>query len=131
MLDSSNELYRTTLIAMLVAVGMLLFVSASAAEEPEPPGLQPLPDAAPDIEDENVADALEQDPGILGAGSTVIEEIRLRGRIVMFKVIPQGAAPYYLVDRDGDGDFDTRFNEFNRDHFDTEIIIPRWKIKTW
>ncbi|MDH3690323.1 MAG: DUF2782 domain-containing protein [Gammaproteobacteria bacterium] len=119
------------MIAVLVSTVMLAFVSARATEETEPPDLQPLPDAAPDIKDEGVPDAIQKELDTLVSSPNVVEEIRLRGRIYMLKVTPQGAPPYYLVDRDGDGNFDTRFNEFDRDQFDTKVTIPRWKIKTW
>ena len=44
----------------------------------------------------------------------------------MIKVIPKKGIPYFLVDSDGDGNFDVRRNEL-----DEELLIPQWILFRW
>jgi len=55
-----------------------------------------------------------------------IEEFRAQGRVYMIKVTPSKGKPYFLVDADGDGEFDVRRNEL-----DPDLMIPSWVILKW
>ncbi|MDH5378823.1 MAG: DUF2782 domain-containing protein [Gammaproteobacteria bacterium] len=55
-----------------------------------------------------------------------IEEFRKAGQLFMIKVTPRKGKPYFLVDADGDGDFDRRVTEFS-----PKMLIPAWEIFTW
>ena len=69
----------------------------------------------------------------LDAGVTIIkkkgvkiEGYRSEGSFYMVKVIPAKGAPYFLLDRDGDGDLEIR-----RVELDPNEAIPTWKLRKW
>ena len=53
----------------------------------------------------------------------IIEEYRINGLFYMIKVTPHKGVPYFLVDSDGDGVFETRQSELTPD-----LLIPRWVL---
>lgn len=53
------------------------------------------------------------------------EEYRHNGKLYMVKVTPQGSAPYYLIDRTGDGSF-VRSESTN-----PPLTPPMWVIGTF
>jgi Protein of unknown function (DUF2782) len=55
-------------------------------------------------------------------GTEIRKEYRLNGRLYMIKVIPKHGKPYYLVDRQGTG-------EFKRSELESDVSIPMWVIK--
>jgi len=55
-----------------------------------------------------------------------VEEYRIRGRLYMVKITPSKGKPYYLLDRDGDGELESRRNEL-----DPSILIPSWILLSW
>lgn len=55
-----------------------------------------------------------------------IKEYRINGRVYMIKITPKMGIPYYLVDTDGDGSFDTR-----RSDLSPNMKIPSWVIFSW
>lgn len=118
-------------LALMVATA----APVEAQDLAEPPGLEPLPGEAPSTQTETPLEALKKDLESEELPPTqteqVVEEIRVRGRVYMVKVTPRDGATYYLIDRDGDGTFDRRFNEFDKNEFDTQVAIPRWRIGTW
>lgn len=69
---------------------------------------------------------LGPDVQILQGKSANIEEFRSNGKVYMIKVKPKKGPPYYLVDADGDGDFDTR-----RDDLQPNLLIPSWVLFSW
>ena len=50
----------------------------------------------------------------------------MNGQLYMIKVVPQVGFPYYLVDRDGDGELESRYNKLEPD-----ILVPSWMIYRW
>jgi hypothetical protein len=56
-----------------------------------------------------------------------IEEYRMNGQVYMVKVTPKGGVPYYLIDTDGDGQFD--YNAQNPALAPVQPVF--WKIKEW
>lgn len=68
----------------------------------------------------------EQDVTIHDKGTTLIEEYRASGRTYMIRVIPRKGLPYYLIDADGDGSFETRRNQLA-----PNLLIPSWVIFSW
>ena len=97
------------------------------AEQPPPP-LEPLPtDAAPpQPTGTNEAQELEPEVTIIKRGKDVIQEYRLNGQLYMIKIVPEIGLPYYLVDRDGDGELESRYNKLEPD-----ILVPSWMIYRW
>ncbi len=56
----------------------------------------------------------------------LIEEYRINGKLYMIKVVPKKGIPYFLLDSDGDGNFDRRETEL-----DPDILIPSWTLFRW
>jgi hypothetical protein len=56
----------------------------------------------------------------------MIEEYRAGGVLYMIRVNPARGAPYYLVDTDGDGNLETRFNDLAGG-----LLIPAWILFRW
>ncbi len=94
----------------------LLFVALAAAEEPPPP---PAP------VDEN-GQPLEPEVTIREEGGKTIQEYRVNGQLYMVKIVPRRGAPYYLLDLDGDGQFD----EVRGDD-PGQIVLPQWILFRW
>ncbi len=59
-------------------------------------------------------------------GDQVITEYRRFGQVYMIRIKPQVGATQYMVDRDGDGRFETRTENISE-----EFILPKWRIGTW
>jgi hypothetical protein len=101
---------------------MLLTVTdLSAAQEqdvPEPPDI-PLPEVIVDGE------VIEPDVTIIKREEGTIYEYRINGQLYMVKIQPDAGPPYYMVDRDGDGEFDSRSND------PTNISVPQWILMRW
>jgi len=74
----------------------------------------------------NAEEAQEAEVVIEPPKQGLIEEFRSNGRVYMIKVTPSKGKPYYLVDGDGDGNFDTR-----RSDLDPDLMIPSWVILKW
>ncbi|MDR3157990.1 MAG: DUF2782 domain-containing protein [Zoogloeaceae bacterium] len=54
-----------------------------------------------------------------------VEEYRIGGKLYMLKITPDAGAPYYLVDSDGDGHFETHSPT------DSSARVPMWVIGTF
>jgi len=63
---------------------------------------------------------------IKGDDDEVISEFRINGQLYMIRITPNKGVPYYLVDADGDGDLETRWNELAPD-----LLIPSWVLLRW
>ncbi len=98
---------------------------AQDAEQSPPPATQET-DATAEESGPSVPDELEPEVTIRTEGDTKFEEHRLNGRLVMVKVTPKHGIPYYLLDRDGDGQFETRLTDLEND-----VAVPMWLIKKW
>ena len=119
----------------------ILFAAALSAPARAAPELQPVPDAPPVIESgppkvieaEPVAEEAPVDEDLEstviiteGADGQQVQEYRIRGRLYMVKVTPKNGAPYYLIDKDGDGLFDSRLSDLNE-----RLTVPKWVIAEW
>ncbi|MBL8260523.1 MAG: DUF2782 domain-containing protein [Candidatus Competibacteraceae bacterium] len=107
-------------------VPLLMSTTLSWAQETTgPAGLEPIPDGPP---------ALDRDSNVPAPEITIrqrgdrgsIEEYRAGGILYMVKVVPGRGVPYYLVDTDGDGDFETRYSELEEG-----MLIPAWVLLRW
>ena len=76
--------------------------------------------------DTDLEDSPSADIRIYGDKHNTIKEYRANGRVYMIEVIPKKGIPYYLVDADGDGNFDTR-----RSDLSPNLKIPSWVIFSW
>ncbi|MES9814419.1 MAG: DUF2782 domain-containing protein [Candidatus Thiodiazotropha sp.] len=114
----SNQSY-----AIIPALLSLVLNSAAlTAEErqgaPEPPQV-PLPELVVDGE------VIEPEVTIIKREEGTIYEYRINGQLYMVKVQPDAGPPYYMVDRDGDGEFDSRSTD------PTNISVPQWILMRW
>ncbi|QBQ54343.1 DUF2782 domain-containing protein [Nitrosococcus wardiae] len=101
----------------------LLLVSTPVLTE-EPEDLLPLPDL-PSLPEQS--EVIEPEIRIIQKGEDLVEEYRLNGKLYQIKVTPRIGPPYYLVDADGDGDFDKRFEG----PVDSGMLIPSWVLFRW
>lgn len=63
---------------------------------------------------------------IKDSSTELISEFRINGQLYMIRITPKKGVPYYLVDSDGDGNLETRWNELA-----PEILIPAWVLHRW
>ena len=107
---------------------LLLTLPLTCMAEQPPPPLEPLPadDAPPIPSGTGEAEELEPEVTIIKRGTDVIQEYRMNGQLYMIKVVPQVGFPYYLIDRDGDGELESRYNKLEPD-----ILVPSWMIYRW
>lgn len=92
--------------------------SSSDDDRPELPGLPP-----PVVETQEEAAVPPKKVGrdqpsptvnVRQEGTQIIEEYSMNGRIYMMKITPEDGVTYYLIDTDGDGEFDTKdFDDHN------------------
>lgn len=106
---------------ILFAAALLLACPVFAAEQAEALPPPPLPDEAA-IEE---AEELQPEVTIRSRGDATVEEYRSNGRLYMVKITPNRGYPYYLIDSDGDGSFDTRRNELGPPNINQWILF-RW-----
>jgi hypothetical protein len=102
----------------LLPASLLLSGAVGAADAPEPPEL-PLPEMKVDDE------VIEPDVTIIKKEEGTISEYRINGQLYMVKIQPNKGPAYYLIDRDGDGEFDSRSDD------PTNISVPQWILLRW
>lgn len=107
---------------LLPALSFCLCAAALAQQPPPPPELQPVPDGAPEGE----SGAVEPEVTIIRREGGTIQEYRFNGRLYMVKVQPDKGIAYYLIDTDGDGELDVRYNDLH-----DNIMVPGWVIYSW
>ena len=103
---------------------VLLFASLPAfAQQGD---LQPLPVVPPPPPGMEAFDAaLEPQVTIVKQEKETREEFRIKGKLYMVKVTPAIGKPYYLVDRQGDGNF------VEADGMPHPVRPPMWIIHSW
>ena len=62
---------------------------------------------------------------IIRKKEAVIEEYRVNGRLRYIKITPSVGNPYYMVDMDGDGEVETRNDNF------ANPPINQWILLEW
>ena len=103
----------------------LLFLAALPAWA-DKNDLQPLPAVPPPPPGMEAFDAaLEPQVTIVKEEKETREEYRIKGKLYMIKVTPAIGAPYYLVDREGDGKF------IEADINQNPVKPPMWLILSW
>jgi hypothetical protein len=103
-------------LALVCAAG-ILFSAAAVAQEVEVPPPPPL------IETPQDRELTEPDVVVIERDGQRIEEYRINGQLYMVRIVPDVGPPYYLLDSDGDGSFET-----TREEADPRISIPHWVI---
>jgi hypothetical protein len=110
---------------LLIVMASFLFTPVMAEE---PPVMEPLPDEAtlPPPTGMSDEDLMEPEVTITKRDDAVVHEYRMNGQLYMIKVIPTHGYPYYLMDSDGDGSLESRYNQI-----DPALLVPRWMILRW
>lgn len=123
---SKVPLYISLVFAMLF--GAMALAQKQALEPLEPPAL-------PTEEERAKAEAAAKERAELPPpeeiterreGNQVITEYRRFGQVYMIKIKPKVGASQYMVDRDGDGRFETKTENLSE-----EFDLPKWRIGTW
>ncbi|MCE0733863.1 DUF2782 domain-containing protein [Halomonas sp. G15] len=92
-----------SLTALLLAVGVTLAAASPALAQ----------------SNEN----LEPDITIRQEEERIIREYRVNGELYAIEIRPAAGPSYYLVDRDGDGNFERQEGD--------RIAVPEWVLKTF
>ena len=109
---------RSILLLPLLWLTALGLQAAEDEAVPEPPDL-PLPEVIIDGE------VIEPEVKIIKQEDGTITEYRVNGQLYMVKIQPNKGPAYYMYDRDGDGEFDSRSTD------PTEISVPQWILMRW
>ncbi len=113
------------LLTLPILLSTTLLLAAPFARAADKPVINTAPPKAPSETD---AEELEPEVNIIKRDDKVIEEYRLNGRLYKIKITPKNAPPYFLVDNDGDGSFETRRLESD---LEPNILIPQWVLFRW
>ncbi len=108
-LSDMKDLTKKRRVIFCLTAGLIITHTATAIENPA--GLPP--ELAPEIT-------------IIDNGHRLVEEYRANGRIFMIKINPKKGPAYYLVDADGDGNFDTQKSDLS-----PNLLIPSWVLFSW
>lgn len=117
---------------LVLAISLMVPVAMVQAEQKleKMPDIPPPPSAPKVIKADDTDEAALQEEGpvvtIKVEGDRKIEEYRIRGRLYMIKVTSKNAPTYYLIDRDGDGNLESR-----RSELDPRIFVPLWVVYKW
>lgn len=106
---------RRTLLALLLAAAVPAFAQ-------QPKGLEPIPEPPPMPAEGSAVD--EPEVTIVKRGEDTVAEYRIRGKLYMVKVTPPHGVPYYLIDKDGNG-------QMVRHDGTPDLAVPMWVIKSW
>lgn len=105
---------------------VLLALAAAPAVGQNRTDLQPLPAVPPPPPEMAPFDAsLEPEVTIKKREGDTVEEHRINGKLYRIKVTPEHGVPYYLTDRQGDGNF-------TQETMGTpDVSVPTWVIGTF
>lgn len=98
--------FGSALVRVLGPLCLILCGGFAAAQQPNPPGLQPLPEVPPPPRmsvPQPGDEKLEPTVTIRQENGNRIEEFRVRGRLYAVRVTPSIGKPYLLVDKTGAG----------------------------
>jgi hypothetical protein len=108
----------------------LLPLTVWAGDPPlEKPPAAPVPETLPPppvttgIDEDGT---LEPEVKIIKRKDSTIYEYRVNNQLYMVKVVPSIGFPYYLMDTDGDGSLESRYNKL-----EPNLVVPTWMIYRW
>lgn len=123
---------------VLVLAGMLMLVPAysTAAEDlavPPKAGEQTQVDEAVSVplpelprESDDSRNIPQPEVTIIHRKDMRVEEYRVNGKLRYVKITPRKGKPYYLVDRDGDGSLEYRYDDLDGVPPVNEWILLEW-----
>ncbi len=106
----------------LPALLLCISLPLTAAE----PALEPVPDMAAPPTGADSAEELEPEVSIIRRDEETVHEYRVGGALYMVKIEPRNGPPYYLIDKDGDGSLESRYNKL-----EPALLVPSWMIFRW
>lgn len=112
-----------TILSLLLLLASVGLHAQEFAPVPPPPPMENQQTTPPAAEEEGAAP--EPQVTIIKRPEATIEEYRVNGQLYMVKITPSKGYPYYLIDSDGDGSFETRRNELDNPP------VTQWKILRW
>ena len=86
--------------------------------------IAPPPDLPADGETDS-RDTVKPEVTIIHKDDATVEEYRVGGRLRYVKIIPKVGKPYYMVDTNGDGTLDTRYNDMDNPP------VNQWILMEW
>lgn len=105
----------------LLVAALALTTAPAMAQTPAPADIPPPPSNlqtfSEDLEEPQITIRKEE--------RSTVEEYRIGGKLYMIKVTPEVGEPYYLVDNEGDGHFETRSPA------NSSVKVPMWVIGTF
>jgi hypothetical protein len=112
------------LVFAVLALAALPAPAADKSPVPVVPAFDapPPPPPPPDKAEASSVPAPDEEVRITTQGTEIHEEHRVNGKLYMIKVTPAKGKPYYLIDREGSG-------QFKRSEFESDIAVPMWVIK--
>ena len=103
----------------------IILIALSLPVIAEPPALEALP--APVLPQTGPAgEDMSPDVRIIKKDDATIEEYRMNGLLYMVRITPAIGLPYYLIDADGDGKLESRYN-----NLEPGLMVPQWMIYRW
>ena len=114
---------RSTQLTILLAI-MAMTAGVAFAQDPagQPEAVPEPPEIPPALVD---GEAIEPEVTIIKKEEGTVYEYRINGQLYMVKVQPVVGPVYYLVDRDGDGEFDAREGDPEK------LTVPQWILLRW
>lgn len=107
-------------------LSLLIAAPAAWAQADRPANLEPLPAIPPPPPEMQPFDeALEPQVTIRKEERGTVQEYRINGKLYMVKITPAVGAPYYLMDKDGDGTLESH------SPVDPGVKVPMWVIGTF
>jgi len=125
---------RRIISAILVCAALLFTGTASAQQKediPPPPGMPTDAERAKAAAGAKGTTEKEELPPPeevteRSKGDEIITEYSRKGQVYMIKIKPKNGPSQYLLDRDGDGQFETKTEDLQQD-----FNLPKWKIGSW
>jgi len=111
-------------------LGFIGLLAANSALADRPANLQPVPEPPPAPDQLQSGEAIplgEPQITIFQRGNNLVREYRLNGHLYAVKITPEGGTPYYLIDSDGDGYMEGKFDG----GLNSSIIAPQWVLHRW
>ncbi len=102
-------------------ISLLFAFAAPTFAQSQPAGLEPIPEPPPLPVEAGID---EPEVSIIQRGEDTVTEYRIRGKLYMVKVTPPHGVPYYLIDKEGNG-------EMVRDDSAPTLAVPMWVVKSW
>ena len=103
--------------------GLSLLVLAVPTAHSQESGAAPPP---PEVDATDAGTPVDPDISILEEEDRTVYEYRDNsGRLYMVKIVPRVGKPYYLLDTDGDGEFDMRTSDPRK------VAVNMWELLRW